>query len=464
MSKLNGNNLRKAIRYCKKNGPVAMLRTISERMHGDPYRDYTYERPEGAILEAQRKCVFDKSIEFSIVVPCYETDRAYLRELIQSVLDQSYENWELILADASTTDSVRETQAEFTDSRIRYVRLAENNGISENTNAGLLAATGDYIALLDHDDVLTPDALYRMRAAVEECNTAPVFLFSDEDKTDETGKRFYEPNIKLDLNYDLIMTNNYVCHFLAVRRQVMTELKLRKEYDGAQDYDLVLRLLDYILEHKLATPATIGTMAVHVPCVLYHWRCHSNSTAANPESKMYAYEAGLRAVQACMERRGYRNAVAVHAEHLGYYRVEHDMSTLWQDRPEIGAVGGPIYRRGKQVAGAMNCAGELLWPGAGKHSSGYMNRISSIQDVPALHMDNLLVRTELAEGFLKKYGSKFPGIRLADSQGADETVRFICDDKGGFGPENCAASLAFAEYLAEEGYLILYMPEFDVKK
>ncbi len=438
-----------------------MFHTAVERIRRNPYKNYTYVTPEEELLKAQRECSFAETIRFSIVVPCYETDRAYLRELIRSVLDQSYQDWELILADGSETDLVEKTQEEYRDERIRYVRLASNDGISANTNAAMQYVTGEYVALLDHDDLLTPDALFRVRTAIEEADGSPVFLFSDEDKTDESGSRFYEPHVKLDLNYDLILTNNYVCHLMVVRKDVIRRLGLRSSYDGAQDYDLVLRMVDDILERGLATPATLGRAVVHIPAVLYHWRCHTGSTADNPESKMYAYEAGLRAVEDCIRRRGLR-ATVEHAEHLGYYRIRHEIETLFADRPEIGAVGGPIYRRGKLVAGAMNLKGKLLWPDTGKHSSGYMNRIVSIQDVPALHMGNMILRRSVAEDFLREQGERYPGLVpvQAGLRGMEsETVRLVMEGGRTVASSDTAASVALARYMAEQGYLLLYLPD-----
>ena len=173
----------------------------------------------------QRCVVWERRELFSILVPAYETDVRHFREMIDSVLAQTYEDWELIIADASPSDKLTQEMGYYKDGRIRYLRLEENRGISENTNAALAAAGGSYIGLLDHDDILEPDALYRMmeaiRRVVRETGTEPQMLYSDEDKGDGDMQRFYEPHRKEKFNLDLILSNNYICHFLVMKRELI---------------------------------------------------------------------------------------------------------------------------------------------------------------------------------------------------------------------------------------------------
>ena len=166
------------------------------------------------------------------------------------MLDQTYGNFELILADASESDQVERVIKTYDDKRILYKRLKQNGGISTNTNQALMYATGDYAALLDHDDVLTRDALYEMASCIwnaENRNVELQLLYSDEDKCDENGTDFYEVHRKEKFNLDLILSNNYICHFMVMKRQMMQELQLRSVCDGAQDYDLVLRAVSLML-------------------------------------------------------------------------------------------------------------------------------------------------------------------------------------------------------------------------
>ena len=198
------------------------------------------------------------------------------------------------------------------DDKIRFVRLQENYGISGNMNAAMDIATGDFIALYDHDDTLTLDALYENVRVLNE-NSNIEFIYSDEDKMDSEGERFFEPHFKPDFNYDLLCSTNYICHFLVVKKSLIDQVgKLRKEFDGAQDFDFVLRLSDACGPEKIH----------HIPKVLYHWRFHQNSTAANPESKMYAFEAGKKAVQAFYDAKGI-HATVEHGASLGIYRTKY---------------------------------------------------------------------------------------------------------------------------------------------
>ncbi len=200
-------NLKKTFYYCKKNGITDTYYALRERLYARTsplyMAGYDYVPVSEEELQKQRETVFENEIKFSILVPMYETKSEFAREMIDSVLAQTYTNWELILADASKTDMVKEVVSGVdgslssmgnvyaSDSRIRYVRIAENKGISENTNEALKYATGDYIGLLDHDDLLTPDALYEMAVAiqaVEKNGKTVAFVYSDEDKCDTEAK------------------------------------------------------------------------------------------------------------------------------------------------------------------------------------------------------------------------------------------------------------------------------------
>ena len=225
----------------------------------------------------------------SIVVPCYKTDRVYLRELLDSVLAQSYDNWELLLMDASPEwDAVANLAAAAHDERVRRIELPGNGGIVVNTNAGIQQATGDYIAFLDHDDILEPDALFRYVAALNKGakDERPQVLFCDEDMFQKTGE-WGQPVFKTQLNVDLLYSHNCVTHFLMVEKALIDRIGMSPEdVAGAQDYDLTLRCL------------AAGARFEHVAHVLYHWRVHPGSTAdGSADSKPYAIEAGRLALQ-----------------------------------------------------------------------------------------------------------------------------------------------------------------------
>ena len=248
----------------KKNGVSnTYYKVIEKQAKNEAQKDYEEKRiaalPTEEELEAQRKRNFMKDVTFSIVVPTFQTPELFLRQMIESVLGQTFCRVELILADGSHDDGVEKIAAEYAekDPRIKYQRLSENKGISENTNEGLKLATGDYIGLLDHDDILELHALYEMRMAIAKQPEADV-LYSDEDKVSFDLKHYFEPHFKPDFNPDLLRSNNYICHFLVFKKDLLDQVgDFRPEYDGAQDFDLVLRLTEK------------AKSVVHIPKVLY---------------------------------------------------------------------------------------------------------------------------------------------------------------------------------------------------
>ena len=250
-------------------------------------------------LRRQRSCQGKESPKISILVPVYNTPLNYLKDMIESVQNQSYENWELCIADGSVSPDGSRNEAllavlkEYADRdpRIKYVLLEKNRGISENTNGAAAIATGEYIGLLDHDDVLEPDALFEVMQAISLFGAQVVY--TDEDKVSMDLSEYFDPNFKPDFSPDLLCSHNYITHFFVVEKCIFDEVGgFRKEYDGAQDYDLIFRCTE--------TAKRIH----HVPKVLYHWRMHKDSTAENPKSKMYAYEAGKKAIESHLERTG----------------------------------------------------------------------------------------------------------------------------------------------------------------
>ena len=418
MTKLSRDNFRKAFFYLKKNGVMNTVLATMERLSKGLYDDYTYTAPSFDVLKSQKESVWNEQIIFSVVVPVYKTPVDYYKQMIESLLAQTYPYFELILADASKDGDLRKIAEGYGDERIRYVELAENAGISANTNEAISHATGEYIALPDHDDFLTPDALYEMRMTAER---KPVLIYSDEDKCDGEGTRFYEPHFKLDFNLDLLLSNNYICHFSSVRADVMKRLLLRPEYDGAQDFDLMLRI----------AAECDATQIRHIPKVLYHWRCHTGSTAANPESKRYAYEAGKRAIEDFVEKKGW-NVTVSHTKHLGFYHVEY-AKPIWEMRPEVIAVGRPIYRAGKVVSGALDENGNAIYAGLRKGFSGYMHRASLWQQVETLDLKNVTLSPK-GEELL---------VQIDAGEALNEKER----------------NLVFARLAKEQGFVLLYQPE-----
>lgn len=284
-------------------------------------------------LERQRKERLSYEPLISIVVPAFETPGQYLRELLDSVRAQTYANWELCLADGSRTDETERLAREYAsrDKRIFVRRLKENGGISENTNAGFSMARGEYVALMDHDDLLAPNALYEMarclNASFSKEERAAALIYSDEDKVSGDGSVYSRPHFKPDFNLEFLRRNNYFCHFLVVSSALLKKAGgLKKEYDGAQDYDFVLRCVD------------AGAVVRHVPKILYHWRIHEGSTAGNGADKAYAFDNGCRAIEAHLFRCGEPGTARVTAN-LGAYRVSYRLRGEYRVTVAAGSEG-----------------------------------------------------------------------------------------------------------------------------
>lgn len=462
------NNLLKTIRYLKKNGICHTYYAAKERIEEENKFDYYYKEPSEEVLEIQRGESAAYSDLFSIVVPAYETDETFLREMMDSVYRQSYDKWELIIADASDSDIVEKVVRQIVEEkggeRIKYTRLAENKGISGNTNVGIALASGDYIALLDHDDFLAPDALYHMAAALHRARqqgTEPALLYTDEDKYDN-NMRYSMPHKKEKFNLDLTLSNNYICHFMAVEAKLMKKLLLRGEFDGAQDYDLVLRVIE-----ELYQPASVQELSeriIHISKILYHWRCHTDSTAENTASKTYAYEAGKAALAEFCARQGWQAEVD-HSLHLGFYEITYlpDVLTV---REDVGIVGGRILDSHNRIcAGAMKSDGSCMYEGLHReYSGGSTHRAALKQDVAAADIRCIQIRPELWEEFEHitglpymertircKKGRSSIQIRIADVSGLS------CDEAG-----YRKLSMELGRAAAKRGYRVLWNPQITI--
>lgn len=316
LKKLSPYTVQKGFRYLKHYGPKEFWIRLHERFEPEeiPYGPWYEEyKPNEAELERQRKHSFSWTPLFSIAVPVYRTPEKFLRQMLDSVRAQTYGNWELCIANGSPEDEavvrVLETYAK-KDKRIRYENLKENLGIAENTNAAFAMARGEFAGLLDHDDLLAPNTLYEVARALEKEPEADA-VYTDEDKVTTELDEHFQPHLKPDFNLDLLRSNNYICHFFLVRRSILEKTGgFRREFDGAQDYDFIFRCVEE------------ARKVVHIPEILYHWRTHKASTADNPASKMYAFDAGKRAIEAHLARVGTKGTVS-HTKDLGFYRVQY---------------------------------------------------------------------------------------------------------------------------------------------
>ena len=307
----------KGLRYWKQHGLRATIRKIRHVREMEKIVLREIYTPED--LEAQRDTVFPREIKISILVPLYNTPVAFLKEMVDSVTAQTYQNWELCLADGS--DNVHaEVEAAVlelaqNEPRIKYKRLEKNLGISENTNACIDMATGDYIALFDHDDILHPAALFEVMGAI--CDQGADFIYTDEATFESPDvKKIININFKTEYAPDSLRGINYICHLSVFSRALLDKVgRFRPEFDGSQDHDLILRLTEQ------------AECVTHIPKILYFWRAHSQSVAMDTSAKSYAAEAGQKAVLAAMERAGQRGTVESSKALASVYRLRYELET-----------------------------------------------------------------------------------------------------------------------------------------
>ena len=306
--------LQKAYRYLKHFGWKEFWNHVRDRLEPEdvPYDPwFRQHQPSEEELKKQRKTGVEGGPLISVIVPAYKTPAAFLEQLVDSLRNQTYVNWELCLADASGDDETVERTLEKygDDARIRYLKLDSNEGIAQNTNAAAAMAKGDYLAFMDHDDLIAPQALYRVaEAAVKK---GADLIYTDEDKVTADLKKHLQPHFKPDFNLDLLRSNNYITHLLVVKRSLTEGGPLfDPAFDGAQDYDFIFRMTEK------------AERIVHIPEILYHWRTHASSTADNPMSKLYAYEAGKRAIEGNLRRSGCAGEVELLKDY-GFYRVRY---------------------------------------------------------------------------------------------------------------------------------------------
>jgi len=269
--------------------------------------------PSKGILLNQRPISFANSPKFSIIVPLYNTPVNYLTEMIDSVFAQTYSNWELCLVDGSEGYSrIEEAILKYNSQKIKFIRLKENKGISENTNIGIMHSSGDYIVLLDHDDILAPNALYEVSKAILEAKAD--FIYTDEAIFIDKISNIVSIHFKPDFAIDNLRANNYICHLTVFKKNLLEKTGLfRKEYDGSQDFDMVLRLTE------------VAENIVHIPKVLYFWRSHENSVANNVYTKTYAIKAGKKAIQDHLSRMGIQGTVNDSKISPTIYRVDYKL-------------------------------------------------------------------------------------------------------------------------------------------
>ncbi len=325
LKKLNKDNLSEMKDFIREFGVKEFFHTYSSNQNDTQYHQwFLKQRIKKAQIEKQKQVILSYQPKISIIVATFNTSEEFLNDMIESVLNQSYSNWQLCIADGSDTNFVIDylEQRYTKEERIVWKKLEKNYGISGNMNGALELVDGDYVGLYDHDDFLEADCLFEVVKSLQEFKYD--IVYTDEDKFDNDTKFFIDPNFKPDYNVDLFRSHNYITHFFCVNKKIIDEVGgMRAEYDGSQDYDFMFRCIEK------------ANGIYHIPRILYHWRIHPLSTAGNPESKMYCYEAGQKAIQAHYDRCGIHAKVEMMPK--PYYGLYHTTYST-EDNPMVSVI------------------------------------------------------------------------------------------------------------------------------
>lgn len=341
--------------------------------------------PNEARLKEQRDYKFALNYKFSILIPVYRPDVKFFTLMLDSIVAQTYDNWQICLADGSgegyTVENVVKPYTEkYGEDKVKYIKLENNLGIAENTNAAMRMADGDFIVFGDHDDELHPTALFECMRELERYPQAD-FIYSDEDKIIEATGHHTEAHFKSDLNMELLRSNNYICHLSVVKKSLADKVGvLYTQFNGSQDHDYVLRCVEK------------AECVRHIPRILYHWRINDNSTAKSASTKTYANTAGVNAVSAHLKRMGIdgevKNGVAP-----GFYDIRYKLT----EKPLVSV----IIPNKDHLDDLTRCLES-------------MENVNNYHNVEYIVVENNSVLEDTFEGYKeleKKYGDKFKLVK-----------------------------------------------------
>lgn len=341
--------------------------------------------PNETRLKEQRDYKFASNYKFSILIPVYRPDVKFFTLMLDSIVAQTYDNWQVCLADGSgegyTVENVVKPYAEkYGEDKVKYIKLENNLGIAENTNAAMRMADGDFIVFGDHDDELHPTALFECMRELERYPQAD-FIYSDEDKIIEATGHHTEAHFKSDLNMELLRSNNYICHLSVVKKSLADKVGvLYTQFNGSQDHDYVLRCVEK------------AECVRHIPRILYHWRINDNSTAKSASTKTYANTAGVNAVSAHLKRMGIdgevKNGVAP-----GFYDIRYKLT----EEPLVSV----IIPNKDHLDDLTRCLES-------------MENVNNYHNVEYIVVENNSVLEDTFEGYKeleKKYGDKFKLVK-----------------------------------------------------
>ena len=459
-------SIKRGFNILKKHGLKAYIRKLILKLKGlnstyDYNEWYKKTKPTNEELLRQKneyKKEFKSLPKFSIVIPIYNTHRDLLIKLFNSIQKQSYDNYEVVVCDATDYTNANNNPKEYFESlikknidfshKIQYVQI-ENKSISENTNKAVDLATGDYIILCDHDDELTLDCLYELTKEIND-NPCVNFIYSDEDKIDIKSSSYFEPHFKSDFNLDMLTSVNYICHVACIKKEIVDELIKkygcfeRKEYNGAQDYDLFLRIVNILIQQD-----KIHTIR-HIPKILYHWRSYEGSTSYKTSQKKYAIESGKKCLIDYYDnidgRYSFKVKVVYYKDKFNYSKINNfglnycdgeyilfmnnDIEMINADslkemldyvvRDDVGAVGAKLLYDDKTIqhAGVIIGIGGIAshaFKNVFDLQSSYMNRAQITQDLNAVTAAVLLTKKSILKtikGFDEDFTVAFNDIDL----------------------------------------------------
>ena len=341
--------------------------------------------PNEARLKEQRDYKFASNYKFSILIPVYRPDAKFFTLMLDSIVAQTYDNWQICLADGSgegytVENVVRPYIEKYGEDKVKYIKLENNLGIAENTNAAMRMTDGDFIVFGDHDDELHPTALFECMRELERYPQAD-FIYSDEDKIIEATGHHTEAHFKSDLNMELLRSNNYICHLSVVKKSLADKVGgLYTQFNGSQDHDYVLRCVEK------------AECVRHIPRILYHWRINDNSTAKSASTKTYANTAGVNAVSAHLKRMGIdgevKNGVAP-----GFYDIRYKLT----EKPLVSV----IIPNKDHLDDLTRCLES-------------MENVNNYHNVEYIVVENNSVLEDTFEGYKeleKKYGDKFKLVK-----------------------------------------------------
>lgn len=426
--------IKKVVRVLRENGFDGLMAAIRRQAeHKNIDRQYALWINEFDTLnDAKREKLKQAALSFqhkpkiSIVMPVYNVDERFLREAIDSIRSQIYQNWELCIADDySPKPHVRRVINEYLakDDRIKAVFRETNGHISAASNSALALATGEFTALMDHDDLLTEDALYQVVRALNH-HPDTLFIYSDEDKIDADGRRF-RPTFKPDLSPELFASLNMVTHLCVFKTEILREIDgFRVGFEGSQDYDLSLRYIDHIDASKV----------VHIPHVLYHWRSIPGSVALDLDEKSYAHDNARRALSEHFLR------VKVNARSVrGVSQTHRTVYELPDPRPSVTViVDGLLDTKAEHIKTAARSYGNAIIVESGNTGSRFerLNKLAFAAETDLLVFINAGVRS-VSDGWIEEMAARAMieavgavGVKLNDTNGRVVNAGFIFSDRG----------------------------------